>query len=353
MNQLTLLQNLTPAEIYSQEKVDVILSKITEEAKSVTHDINTVAGRKEIASLAYKIAQSKTFMDECGKKLGEDAKKTLDTINAERKKIRDTLDVLKEQIRQPLTEWEKQDEARKTRLKIGLQTIEKASQDFVRDWQQKSMADFDQALANLVESKNLDWEDYIEDAETIIRIAEERVTTTRGNKKAYDDQQEELRLLRVEKEEREKVEAARIEKEREETRLLTEAEAKKKAEELAKKEESEREQKRLEREKQVALEKEQAIAKEKQDADRRVKEAEEKAQREKDAAVEKERQRAFNEHLAQEEAEKKRQANLKHRAKINNEVLKALAAQGFDDEQGKKIITAIVSGQVPHTKISY
>lgn len=353
MNQLTVLQNLTPAEIYSQEKVDAILSKITEEAKAVKYDITTVAGRREVASLAYKIAQSKTFMDECGKKLGEDAKKTLDTINAERKKIRDTLDTLKEQIRQPLTEWEKQDEARKTRLKTGLQTIEKASQDFVRDWQQKSMADFDQALANLAESKNLDWEDYAEDAETIIRIAEERVTTTRGNKKAYDEQQEELRLLRVEKEERDKAEAERLEIERNQAWIKADLEAKAKQAEAAKREEADREQKRIEREKQVAIEKEAAIAKEKQDADRRVKEAEEKAQRDKDAAVEKERQRAFNEHIAKEEAEKKRQLNLKHRAKINNEVLKALMAQGTDEELSKKIITAIVSGMVPHTKISY
>ena len=44
---------------------------------------------------------------------------------------------------------------------------------------------------------------------------------------------------------------------------------------------------------------------------------------------------------------------LKHKTKINNEVLAALKLNGFDDETGKKIITAIVSGLVPHTKISY
>lgn len=353
MNQLTTVQNLTPAEIYSTEKVDAILSKITEEAKAIEVDITTAAGRKELASLAYKIAQSKTFMDDCGKKLGEDAKKKLDTINAERKKIRDTLDALKEEIRKPLTDWEIQDEARKKKHKDELMFLENLSQTVSRDWQSLSNEDINTALSRFTEAKTKDWEDYAEDAKTIIRIGKERITLAIARKKEHDDKEVELQKLRAEKEEREKAEAARIEKEREEARLLAEAEAKKQADERAKKEAEEQEQKRIEREKQVAIEKEQAIAREKELADKRVKEAEEKAQRDKDAAVERERQRQFNEHLAQQEAEKKRQANLKHRTKINNEVLKALMTQGFDEESGKKIITAIVSGHVPHTTIRY
>lgn len=353
MSQLTVIQNLTPAEIYESEKVDFILSKISEEAKSFESDMSTPAGRKELASLAYKIAQSKTFMDECGKKLGEDAKKKLDKINAERKKIRDTLDVLKEQIRQPLTDWEKQDEARKHQHKLRLDAITISSRELAEKWKDTSVDDFNNALAICERDHALNWEEFKEDADTLITAAVERLTTARDSKIAHDEQQKELERLRAEKEEREKIEAARIEKEREETRLQAEAEAKKQAEEKAKKDEAEREAKRIEREKQLAFEKEQAILKEKEDADRRVKETEAKAAREKEAAIEKERQRQYNEHLRQEEEKRKREANLKHRTKINNEALNALKANGYTEEQGKNIITLVASGHIPHMRITY
>lgn len=351
MNQLATIQNLTPAEIYTTEKVDQILTKIAEEAKAVHVDVTTVAGRKEIASIAYKIAQSKTFMDDCGKKLGEDWKKKLDTINAERKKIRDTLDALKEEIRQPLTEWEKQDEARKAKLKERIISIQNISNQIAEQWQTLEPEMMGNRL-ELVQSFD-NWQEFEEEAKLQIAIGVEKISSAINRRSEYDKQQEELKALRLEKEEREKAEAARIEKEREEARLLAEAEARNKAEELAKKEAAEQEQKRIEREKQVAIEKEQAIAREKELADKRVKEAEARAAREKEEAILKERKRVEEEKRAAEAAEQKRQANLKHRAKINNEILSALMAQGFDEEHGKKIITVIVSGLIPHTKITY
>ncbi len=351
MNQLTKLQNLTPAEIYSKENVDSILSKITEEAKSTTHDISTTHGRKEIASLAYKIAQSKTFMDDCGKKLGEDAKKTLDTINAERKKIRDTLDTLKEEVRHPLTEWEKQEEARKERHRAKIIHIQNMSNQIAEQWQTLQPETMRNSLETI--KAEFDWEDFKEEGELQVALGIEKVTNAIARRSEYDKQQEELVALRAEKEEREKLEAERFEKEREEARLLAEAEAKKKMEERVKLEEQEREQKRLAREKQLAAEKEAAIKFEQEQSARKLKEAEERAVKEKEAAVEKERQRAHNENIAKLAAEEKRQSNLKHRAKINNEILKAFSVQGIDEETGKKIIIGIVTGIIPHTKINY
>lgn len=353
MNQLTTLQNLTPVEIYSSEKVDAILEKIAQEAKEYQPDVSTPSGRKELASLAYKIAQSKTFMDECGKKLGEDWKKKLDTINSERKKIRDTLDALKEEVRKPLTEWEKADEARKQRHKNDLIQIQTKSQIISAEWLSTDEKEIKEALDLVKLAYAFDWEEFKEDADTIIPIAEAKISSSLESKKLHDEQQAELKKLREEKEQREKDEAARIEKEREEARLLAEAEAKKKAEDLAKAQAAEQEQKRIEREKQIAIEKEQAIAHEKHLAEKKLKEAEAKAAREKEEAILKERKRVEDERKAAEAAEQKRQANLKHRAKINNEILAALNAQGFDEEQAKKIITVIVSGLIPHTKISY
>jgi hypothetical protein len=351
MNQLAIVENLKPAEIYLPENVDSILKKITEEAKLFQPDISTVHGRKELASFAYKIAQSKTFMDDCGKKLGEEAKKTLDTINAERKKIRETLDLLKEEVRKPLTDWELKEEKRKSVHRAALVSIENESQEIARNWQLVDNVYIDGFLQGL--QTEIDWKEFKEDADTVLKAAEERVLIAKSRKKEHDDQQDELKKLREEKEQREKEEADRIEKERAEARVLAEAEAKKKAEEFAKKEEAEREQKRIAREKQLAAEKEAAIKYEREQIEIKLKQAADKAARDKQAAIDNERKKIADEKAAADAAEQKRQANIKHRTKINNEILKCLKEQGLDEETGKKIITAIVSGMIPHTKINY
>lgn len=353
MNQLAKLQTLTPAEIFSKENVDTILNKIKDESKAVESDISTEKGRKEVASLAYKIAQSKTFMDDCGKKLGEDAKKTLDTINAERKKIRDTLDALKEEVRKPLTDWEEKEELRKTTLKNKLSAIEQCGHYTDKNYLTMSFDEINLNLTGVTNSKQLDWQEFSEDANTVISVAIERINKALEMKKQYEEQQEELRVLRAEKEARDKAESERIAKEVEEASLKAEEETKLRLEAQAKKEEQEREEKRIAREKELAREKEAAIKKEKEESARKLKEAEEKAKRDQEQAVERERQRVEKQKQELEEAERKRQANIKHRAKINNEVLEALKLSGASEEIGKKIITAIVSGEVPHTKISY
>lgn len=353
MNQLETIQTLKPTEIYSTEKVDKILSAISEEARAFKADISTPAGRKEIASFAYKIARSKTFMDECGKKLGEEAKKTLDIINAERKKIRDTLDALNEEVRKPLTDWEKADEARKAKHQGALIQLNKSSQDIAAAWQNFTLQQYDEFLAILQADKLKDWEEYKEDFDTLIVAAEDRITLSRERKVQFDKDQEELAKLRAEKEARDKAEAERLEQERIKEQERLNAEAAAREEERKKQEAAQAEAKRLENEKRIAEEKEMAIRREKDLAEKRLKEAEEKAAREKEEAVLRERKRIDDERKAAEEAEQKRQANLKHRTKINNEVLAALKLVGLDDDMGKKVITAIVSGHVPHTKIVY
>ena len=77
------------------------------------------------------------------------------------------------------------------------------------------------------------------------------------------------------------------------------------------------------------------------------------AEQEKARAVEAERQRIEAEKKAVEEAERKREANKRHVAKINNEVLSALKNLGLTEVDAKCVIKAIVTGEIPHTKISY
>ena len=111
--ELVVVEKLNPVEIFSDGGVDKILNDIETKALSIVTDVSTPAGRRDIASLAFKVARSKTLLDDMGKVMVDDAKKKVKTMDAHRKTIRDTLDALKEKVRAPLTEWEAEEDKRR------------------------------------------------------------------------------------------------------------------------------------------------------------------------------------------------------------------------------------------------
>lgn len=86
----------------SSDQIEEILQKVEREVMSFVPDITTAKGRKEIASLAYKVAQTKTYLDGLGKDLVAELKEIPKLIDANRKTVRDRLDELKAKARQPL-----------------------------------------------------------------------------------------------------------------------------------------------------------------------------------------------------------------------------------------------------------
>jgi colicin import membrane protein len=75
--ELVELETYTPARIFSDEGVAEIFKIIEEKVKDAPQDISTEAGRKEIASLAYKVARSKTTVDNIGKEYVAERKEAL------------------------------------------------------------------------------------------------------------------------------------------------------------------------------------------------------------------------------------------------------------------------------------
>ena len=71
------------------------------------------------------------------------------------------------------------------------------------------------------------------------------------------------------------------------------------------------------------------------------------------AAVAAEQQRQADAKAAEEAAAKGREADKKHRAKVNGEALAALVTAGLSELAAKSAITAIAQGKVPHVKIEY
>lgn len=372
--ELMIVENLKPVEVYNSGNIDKILEKIAEDARAQKIDISTEKGRKDVASLAYKIAQSKTFLDKMGKSLGDDARKQIDTLNAERKKCTEFLDSLKEEIRAPLTEWELKEKRRVSNHESQLLAIESNANSAKNMWRTIGS----QTLKNMlieVTSVSRDWEEFHLKAKETIQAAVGEIQNAIQLAEQAEDDQRELERLRAEKAEREKKEH--------EDKIAREAAAKAKyeAEEKARLEAAEREKEAevkaaaIEHEKQMALKKakdaEEAAALEIKLAEKRAKEAEEKAkneklladkrakeaaelaEKEKKAAVENERKRLEAEKSKLLEEERLREANKKHVAKINNTILASLKENGIEESQAKQFITLVALGKIPHVKVNY
>jgi hypothetical protein len=107
MNDLITIEQSTALTVFTKpDGLKGILDQIADEARSVALDVSTAKGRKEVASVAYKIARSKTYIDGVGKDLVAEMKELPKKVDASRKLARDFLDNLATEIRKPLDEWE-------------------------------------------------------------------------------------------------------------------------------------------------------------------------------------------------------------------------------------------------------
>ncbi|EPN9924512.1 cell envelope biogenesis protein TolA [Proteus mirabilis] len=311
-NELVVIEQATALDLFTaSEKVNQMLEYIKslaeEERKELDSDFSVAKNRKALASLAYKVAQTKTYIDKEGKAVVDKLKELPKKVDANRKIFRDELDALSTDIRKPLTEWEAQEKAR-----------EEA-----------------EALKKQIE---VDHEEALQMNELFdLRKAEE----------------ERKRIAREEEMKRQAAEQARLEAERKaqqeiEAAARREREAKEAAE-------------RAEREKQEAIQRAERAAKEaKEKAERDAREAQERAEREKQLAIEAERkkvQEAEQARLAEEERkrqeEAKRQADKEHRRKYNQETLQALVSHGFDEKLATEFIKLVASNKIPHMTMNY
>ena len=107
MNDLITIEESEALAVFTKPQwLNNILDQIAIEARSVPLDISTAKGRKEVASVAYKIARSKTYIDSVGKELVAEMKEMPKKVDAARKQARDFLDGLAAEIRKPLDDWE-------------------------------------------------------------------------------------------------------------------------------------------------------------------------------------------------------------------------------------------------------
>lgn len=370
-NQLSVVEKLNPVEIYNTGNIDSVLEKIFQEARSHKSDISTKKGRDEIASLAYKVSRSKTFLDDLGKKLGEDAKKTLDAINSERKKVRDSLDLLKDEVRKPLTEWENAEKERIAGHEAEILRIEHLGVESEMKWQQLGVEILLSHKTSIQDHKR-EWEEFEARAVEVRSVALLKIERAIVDFQKWKSDQEELERLRAaeaarkQKEHEEMIARAAAEKARreaEEEAARVKAEIERKSKEEATKLEAEKnriaEEKALAEQQRIkAEERAKAAEQARIDSEKRAAEAAKRAEEDKKAAVEAEKERARREQVLKEAKEKaeqeKREANKRHTAKINNEALKAFVESvGVSEAVAKEIVVKIAQGKIPHVTINY
>jgi colicin import membrane protein len=104
---LAVLESTNLALIFTPGGVEKTVSAIERgaRAEAAKLDPSTEAGRKALTSLGYKIARSKTAMDNAGKELNEGKRAEINMVDADRRVGRERLDDLKAEIIKPVEEY--------------------------------------------------------------------------------------------------------------------------------------------------------------------------------------------------------------------------------------------------------
>ncbi|ELX8334999.1 hypothetical protein SK452_004392 [Klebsiella pneumoniae] len=303
----------------NNDQLDPLIEAIEKEARSLVPDVTTKKGRDAIASMAHKVARSKTYIDNAGKDLVAELKALPKQIDESRRVVRERLDALKDEVRRPLTEWEAEQERIKAEEAMLALHVEALAMN----------EDFDRQLAARIESDH------------------------------------EMALLMNDAFDREQADKAA---EAERQRIVHEEEIKRLAAAAAAREVEQRAQ----REREEAAHREAVLKAQAEQAERDRIEAMQKAEADKQAAIEAERRKAQEEadrirreaeqreqaRLAEEkrkaDEQARREADVKHRKAVGTEIVKALLANtSLTRDQAIEVLTAVKDGRIPHTGISY
>lgn len=303
----------------NNDQLDPLIELIEKEARSLVPDVTTKKGRDAIASMAHKVARSKTYIDNAGKDLVAELKALPKQIDESRRVVRERLDALKDEVRRPLTEWEAEQERIKAEEAMNALHAEALAMN----------EEFDRQLASRIES---DHEMALLMNDAFDREQADKAAEAERQRIAHEEEIKRLAAAAAARE----VEQ-RAQREREEA-ALREAALKAQAEQ-AERDRIAAEQK-AEADKRAAVEAERRKAQE--EADRIRREAE---QREQARLAEEKR-------IADEQA--RREADVNHRKAVGTDIVKALLANtSLTRDQAIEVLTAIKDGNIPHTGISY
>ncbi|MGR2662427.1 hypothetical protein ACUXVY_12620 [Chromobacterium haemolyticum] len=303
--------------IYTGKGLDVYFEHIKAMVNEVP-DLSTKKGRDRIASLAYKVSQSKTAVEKPGRDYLKLVKELPKKIEEELRDFVTQCDALRDSVRKPLTDWEAEQE----RIAAEQKAAEEAA-----------------ALARQIEADH--------EIGLLMNREHDRLAEEKRQAELRAQQEREAEIARQAEERARREAEEKAEAERQEA-MRRELEAK-----LA----AERAEQEREAAEQRAKDAEARAVREKAEAEDRAKqaaiEAEAKAKRAAEEAAAAERRRQEQEVEAKAAEERRRAADTAHRAMVNREALDDLMATGLNEEQAKAVVCAIVKKQVRHVAIQY
>lgn len=350
----------TALAVFSAEKgLEPWLQKIRDEVRAFVPDTSTAKGRAAIASIAFKVAKSRTALDDAGKKLVAELKEVPKLIDAERKRMRESLEALQEEVRRPLNEWQAAEDARVARHHAVIGHIENT------DTAGMSAALISAKIQDLDSCEiNQELEEFEADAHRAKAASLVVLRQALEDQEKVEAEQAELIKLRAEKEAQEQkdretriaqeaADKARIEAEQKAQRDR-DAEAQRRADEKAAAEkrendlklaaaESERKAEQVRREQ---IESEQRAERERKEAAERQERAVEEAR----LAEQKRADDAAAEIIRQQDA---RAADTAHKSKVMGAAKVAIMSMNVTEELAKALVMKIYRGEVPNITISF
>lgn len=350
----------------TENGLDPIIEKIRQQAKSEVFDVTTKEGRVRIGSVARQIGSAKEKIKKVAKSVIEDQEKTVKQVKAEIKRMETEMDAIRDEVLADRDKYEQIEKDRVAAHEDALELIE-AFQEF--NTIERTTEEIQKAIeASAAFYASRDWQEFNRTALYWHDKNARDLTVAFQRRREYDDGQAALAKQRAEEE-------ARKQKERDDE-IAAQAAAKAKADAEAKaKEEADAIARKVEEEKAEAarIAKEVAdlaeaqrvrLENEKKEADARAAKAEAdriaaeaKARSDAEAAAQKVRDDLAAQQKAESEAKAKREADVAHARKINNEALEDIRrviheSVGSEDPM-KDLVVAIAKGEIRHVSIRY
>jgi len=342
----------SPLAVYSEFRQQ--LEQLKKDNAATVFDYEDPAGAKEARSHIYKLRRTKGGIDDARKAEKAESLRYGRVVDAEAKDLIAEVDDMIEIHDKPLREIAEREAERIQKHKDQIEGMGKvAGQTEHPDGRPLTAEEYLQSVDYLKLINPNTFEEFSSQAQTMKSNALAIARQHFDNRTKYESDQAELARLQQEAQERkarDQEEKAASEKADREERLRKEGEelANKEAQKAAAKQAERAEAERIAAENRVLELKlaAETAEREKQEAIQRA------AQAEKDAKVMAER--AHRDRIAQETAaSRKREANKRHRGKINNEALKSLVAGGIDEVTARACVVLIAEGKVKNVKINY
>lgn len=365
--------------IYVTGGLNQFLQAVTAEVTAEVPDLTTRKGRERIASLAAKVSKSKTAVEKPGRDYLKRLKEMPKVVETELREFVTRMDALRDATRQPLTDWEKAEDARVDAHNEGIQRLK----DMAVFEATPTAAHVAQVIADL-EMVALDdsWQEFLPEA---AQVKDRSLATLRALLADRTKHEAELAAIaqfnaEQAKREQEARDAEIARKASEQARIDAEHKAQAEREAAAKREQALKDQAaaqqraaeqkirdaeaEAERQKlQIKLQEEQA-ARQKLEAEQERIAATQRAEQERIAAEKRQAEAVERARLAEIDRANKaaaeivrqqelRAADTAHKASINRAALEAFIAGGMPEACAKQAVTLIAQRKIPNISIQY